>query len=138
LDGFLKLLREPYFVPESKPASELFHTFRKRKLSVALTVDEYGGVTGLVSMEDLLESIFGELPSASDVVAESEHLELPDGSSRLEGSMSVEQFNRQFGTHLDATLAETIGGVLLHESGELPPEGAKIELSSLQFEITSV
>jgi CBS domain containing-hemolysin-like protein len=52
---FVKLLREPYFVPESKPAAELFKTFRKRRMSCALTVDEYGGVTGLVTMEDLLE-----------------------------------------------------------------------------------
>jgi len=53
-----QLLRPPYFVPETKLAAELFHTFRKRKLSLALVVDEYGGVTGLVSMEDLLECIF--------------------------------------------------------------------------------
>jgi putative hemolysin len=133
-----KRLREPYFVPESKPVSDLFHAFRKRKLSVALTVDEYGGVTGLVSMEDLLECIFGELPSASDTLAEPAYLELPDGSSRLEGSMPVEQFNLQFGTRLDETVAETIGGLLLHAYGELPPEEARIELKGIEFQVKSV
>jgi putative hemolysin len=59
--GFRKLLRQPNFFPESKPAVELFHTFRQRKLSFALIVDEYGGVTGLVTMEDLLECVFGEI-----------------------------------------------------------------------------
>ncbi len=65
-DSFRRLLREPYFVPESKLAADLFHTFRERKLSIALTVDEYGGVTGLVTMEDLLECIFGEIHSPSE------------------------------------------------------------------------
>jgi putative hemolysin len=58
--GVRKLLRQANFFPESKPAVELFHTFRQRKLSFALIVDEYGGVTGLVTMEDLLECVFGE------------------------------------------------------------------------------
>jgi CBS domain containing-hemolysin-like protein len=62
-DWLQSQLREPFLVPESKPIVELFRPFRKRRLSLALTVDEYGGVTGLVSIEDLLECIFGELPA---------------------------------------------------------------------------
>ena len=56
------VLRKPYFVPQTKSATKLFYNFRERKLSLAITVDEYGGVTGIVSMEDLLECIFGSLP----------------------------------------------------------------------------
>jgi putative hemolysin len=56
-------------VPESEPAADLFHLFRRRRLSLALAVDEYGAVTGLITMEDLLECIFGDLPSASDMTA---------------------------------------------------------------------
>ena len=75
--GLQKLLHEPYFVPESKLVADLFHTFRERKLSIALTVDEYGGVTGLVTMEDLLECIFGEIHSPSD-----EHYQVGQGSGQ--------------------------------------------------------
>ncbi len=134
-----KLLREPYFVPESKPAVELFHAFRKRKQSLALTVDEYGGVTGLVSMEDLLECIFGDIRSASDeMMQEPEFKAFADGSSRLEGSMPIEQFNRELGGDLDETKAETVGGLLLHEYGELPPEGTKIVFGTLEFTVVKV
>lgn len=135
----LKLLREPYFVPESKPAVELFHAFRKRQQSLALTVDEYGGVTGLVSMEDLLECIFGDIRSASDeMMEEPEFKELADGSSRVEGSMPIEQFNQELGDDLDDTKAETVGGLLLHKYGELPPEGATIVLGKLEFTVVKV
>jgi hypothetical protein len=72
--AFRKLLRQPNFFPESKPAVELFHTFRQRKLSFALIVDEYGGVTGLVTMEDLLECVFGEIASPSDSEVVPRHL----------------------------------------------------------------
>lgn len=67
-----KLLRKPHFVPESKPALELFDNFRERKRSFALTVDEYGGITGLITMEDLLECIFGDIPSPSDITEQFE------------------------------------------------------------------
>ena len=91
----VRFLREPYLVHESKPAHDLFHTFHRRKLSVALTVDEYGGVTGLVSMEDLLERIFGDLPSPSDQVLKIEYEKLSDGTARVPGEMRVSEFNRE-------------------------------------------
>ncbi len=134
-----QLLREPYFVPETKPVGELFHALRKRKQSLAMTVDEYGGVTGLVSMEDLLECIFGDIRSASDETMEELELkELADGSSRLQGSMPIEQFNQEFGGALDDSIAETVGGLLLHEYGELPPEGTSIVLGILEFTVVKV
>jgi magnesium and cobalt transporter len=85
-EALFDILREPYFVPETKTASELSHTFRKRRLSVALAVDEYGGITGLVSMEDLLECIFGDIPSPSDEVSEIDVAVADDGTSRVDSS----------------------------------------------------
>lgn len=131
-------LREPYLVHESRSADDLFHTFRRRKLSVALTVDEYGGITGLITMEDLLECIFGDLPSHSDEAARSEYTNLPDGSARIRGDMSVKQFNREFRRKLDAGEAETVGGLLLREYGELPAEGTRFALDDLTFEVVEV
>jgi CBS domain containing-hemolysin-like protein len=97
--GFRKLLRQPNFFPESKPAVELFHTFRQRKLSFALIVDEYGGVTGLVTMEDLLECVFGEIasPSDSEVVDQTPGERTSDGRRLIDTSMSLDDFNQEFG-----------------------------------------
>jgi CBS domain containing-hemolysin-like protein len=137
-----KLLREPYFVPETKPASDLFYDFRKRRLSVALAVDEFGGVTGLISMEDLLECIFGDIPSPSDTVDDAEVTTLADGRMQIDGAMSPAQFNAQFAhqaeLHLDASEFETVGGLLLHEFGELPEVGTGIVINDLVFTVQAL
>jgi putative hemolysin len=132
------LLRKPYFVPESKLAADLFRTFRERKLSIALTVDEYGGVTGLVTMEDLLECIFGEIHSPSDEVDQVSIKDLGEGRYAVEGSMPVTEFNQEMGSELSDEWGETIGGLLLHHYGELPPQGDKIEIEGFRFIVTEV
>ena len=137
-EAVMKLLREPYLVPESKPVHDLFHTFRRRKLSVALTVDEYGGVTGLITMEDLLECIFGDLPSPSDKVRRIDYQQLTDGTARIPGQMLVSTFNREFTSAIQVDNAETIAGLLLSEHGELPPEGTAIRLGEHVFEIVEI
>ncbi len=137
-DRLLQVLREPYLVPENKSANDLFRTFRKRQLSLALTVDEYGGITGLVSMEDLLECIFGDIPSPSDVNEQSDIEVHPDGTRHVEGAMSLEQFNKEFGQTLENEEFETIGGVILDAFGELPPVGTLVSLEPLEFTVTEV
>jgi len=133
--GIEKVLRKPYFVPESKLAADLFHDFRERKLSVALTVDEYGGVTGLITMEDLLECIFGEIHSPSDELLQVNIKDLGDGRHVIDGAMPIKEFNEEMGTELSDEWGETLGGLLLHHYGELPPEGAFIGLGELQFTV---
>jgi putative hemolysin len=134
------LLREPYFVPESKPAADLFYALRQRRLSLALTVDEYGGVTGLVTMEDLLESIFGAIPSASEESREEERevRRLDDACVRLAAALSVEDFNRDFDEALPDVGAETLGGFLLHQHGELPVVGTSILVGTLRFAVAAM
>lgn len=133
-----QLVREPFFVPESKPVSELFHAFRERKLSVALVVDEFGGVTGLVSMEDLLECIFGDIPSPSDRRHRTRIDDLGDGRSATSGAMLVADFNGETGADLPTDQADTIGGLLLHQFGELPPAQAVVEIEGLRFTVMEV
>ncbi len=134
----LDILREPYFVPETKPAAELFHTFRKRRLSVALAVDEYGGVTGLISMEDLLECIFGDIPSPSDQYSETDVAVADDGTRLVDGSLPISQFNEELGANLDEGEFETLAGRILHEFGELPEEGTAISLGGFNFTVEEV
>ena len=138
--GFRKLLRQPHFFPESKLAVELFHTFRQRKLSFALIVDEYGGVTGLVTMEDLLECVFGEITSPSDNEVVSSHLvsELADGRRLIDTSMALDDFNQQFAVKIDGEEVETLSGALLEAFGELPLSGAVIDLCGLRFTVAAI
>ncbi|MBL8432561.1 MAG: hypothetical protein JNK80_09220, partial [Dechloromonas sp.] len=126
--------------PESKPALDLFHTFRQRKLSFALCVDEYGGVTGLVTMEDLLECVFGEITSPSETDAVNQHLigELPDGRRLIDTGVALADFNREFAVSLVGEDVETLAGALLDAFGELPANGAAIELCGLGFTVDGV
>ena len=133
-----RLVRDPYFVPASKPVSELFHAFRERKLSVALVVDEFGGVTGLVSMEDLLECIFGDIPSPSDRRHRTRVDSLDDGRRATSGTMLVADFNGEADANLPTDQADTIGGLLLHEFGELPPADTVVEIEGLRFTVMEV
>ena len=133
-----ELLRKPYFVPESKLAADLFRTFRERKLSIALIVDEYGGVTGLVTMEDLLECIFGEIHSPSDEVDQVSIKDLGERRYAVDGSMPIAEFNQKMESDLSVEWGETIGGLLLHHYGELPPVGDKIEIDRFRFRVTEV
>ena len=134
------LLRKAYFVPETLAAADLFLTFRRRKLSLALIVDEYGGVTGLVTMEDLLECIFGEIESSSERQRrqQTRFEALGDGRYRLDASMTIRQFNELLGCDLSDESAETIGGLLLSRYGQLPPEGSKTSIDGIEVAVVSV
>lgn len=137
-EALTEILREPYFVPETKSASELFHSFRKRRLSVALAVDEYGGITGLISMEDLLECIFGDIPSPSDGLSDKDIAVSDDGTLRVDGALPITQFNEEFDAALEEGEFETVAGRILHEHGELPEEGAVISVDGLTFTVEEV
>lgn len=137
-DKFIKLLRKPYFVPESKPALELFDGFRKDRRSFALTVDEYGGVTGLITMEDLLECIFGDIPSPSDETEQFLIQELDGNRYLVDGTIPLDDFNQHFKTSLSEGDLETLGGLVLHAFGELPSEGETIDMKEFRFTASKV
>ena len=139
-DTVAALMRDAYFVPESKSVADLFYTFRKRKLSLALIVDEYGGVTGLVTMEDLLECIFGEIQSSSELLRERRVgvEEVGQETYRIDGTMGLEQFNRLLKANLVNNSVETIGGLILDAFGELPSTGQRIVIDGFEFTIVSV
>ncbi len=134
----LKQLRKPYLVPETKPVVELFRAFRKRRSSLALTIDEYGGITGLITMDDLLECIFGEIPSASEILEKAELRKRMQGTNRVDASMSVDQFNREFAAQLPTDRSDTLAGLVLHKFGELPPAGAGVVVEGWEITVTSV
>ncbi len=138
--GLTGLLRPAYFIPETRSAADLFHTFRRKRISVALTLDEYGGVTGLVTMEDLLECIFGEIPSRSDTAAGSEPRWEALGAQRFrtDGKLSLDQLAERVGETVEAGGAETVGGFLLQRCGELPSPGTRVVEGRLEFTVEGV
>ena len=107
-------------------------------MSIALIVDEHGGVTGLVTMEDLLECIFGEIHSPSDTVHRVSIKNLGEGRFAVDASMPVMEFNQEMGADFTDEWGETLGGLLLHHCGELPPEGAVIKVDKFKFIVVDV
>ena len=127
--------------PNRSRRVELFHTFRQRKLSFALIVDEYGGVTGLVTMEDLLECVFGEIASPSDSEVVPRHLvsDLADGRRLIDTSMLARLTStRSSRVRIESEEVETLAGALLQAFGELPASGATIELCGLRFTVEDI
>jgi CBS domain containing-hemolysin-like protein len=132
------LLRQPLMVPETKPTAELFETFRRRNLTFAITVDEYGGVTGLVTMKDLLEHIFGEIRSLSDAAKTNGIEALQDGRYSVDGDLSIDAFKQATRAQIPDWGAQTVAGMVLNANGELPGIGASIDLAGLRFIVDAV
>lgn len=132
-----KILRKPFFVPVTKRADELFQAFQRRKISVAIVLDEYGGVQGLVSMEDLLEAIFGDITDEYEENGD-QHEKLGKHLFRINANMTLEEFNELMDTELISDEVDTIGGFVFALFGELPQAKSKIEYQSLIFTVEKI
>ena len=120
--GVKDLLRKPIFVPETIRTAELLENMRREHIHIAVIVDEYGGVAGIVTMEDILEQIVGEIQDEYD--EESPEIQkLDDGSYLVQGIMSLDALNDELGTDFRSDDAETVGGLVLTISGSFPDEG---------------
>ncbi len=129
-------LRPAVFIPESKPINVLLRDFRANRNHMAIVVDEYGGVAGLITIEDVLEQIVGEIEDEYDfdegddaIVAEG------DGRYRVKALTEIGQFNATFGTTLSNTAFDTIGGLLTEQFGRVPKRGDALELDDIRFEV---
>ena len=128
------VLRKPYFIPETKKASELFREFRFNRIHLAIVVDEYGGVAGLVTMEDLLEELFGEIVDEYDP-EEPQPRELDEMTVIIPGKMPIEEFNRREGAHFPVEEYDTMGGLVFGLFGRLPVVGAKVSYMRHTFTV---
>ncbi|ABK43430.1 protein of unknown function DUF21 [Magnetococcus marinus MC-1] len=136
MEELRSILRRPYYVPETKPILDLMHNFREKKRSLALILDEYGGTIGMVTMGDLLESIFGDIHDPEDPDNDATVESLENGCYRLDGNLDVEQANLLMQADFDTQISDTIAGLLMHAHGELPEEGSVIPLGEWCFRIT--
>lgn len=135
-----ELLRPAYYVPESMKIDKILEEMRRRRTHIAIVVDEYGGTAGVVSMEDILEEIVGDIQDASEAPSEQSILALPTGRYLISGSCSISEFNEYFPSPdiLDIPESEgynSIAGFIIEEAGGFPEVGEKIEFGQLEFEL---
>ena len=117
------VMRPATFAPESKPIDDLLREMQARHVHVAIVIDEYGGTAGLVTIEDILEEIVGEIADEYD--RERPPVEwLDDGSARVSARLSVEELEELFDVSIDAEDVETVGGLLAHQLGKVPIAGS--------------
>jgi CBS domain containing-hemolysin-like protein len=129
-----ELMRPPTFVPESKPVDELLRDMQAQRVHIAIVVDEYGGFAGLVTIEDILEEIVGEIADEHDAFQRPPVEELADGSMRVTARLPVEDLAELFGVELpEDDDVETVGGLLARELGRVPIEGASAEVGGLRL-----
>ncbi len=131
------LMRSAFFVPESKRVSELLKEMQGRQAQMAIVVDEYGGTAGLVTVEDLLEEIVGEIRDEYDVESETVSEEV-DGAFVLNGKVSVDELRDRLGVEIEREGFETVGGYLLSHLGRMPYVGETFEVDDLFVEVLEV
>ena len=130
------LLRPATFVPESKRLNVLLREFRANHNHMAIVIDEYGGVAGLVTIEDVLEQIVGEIEDEHDIDASEGNIR-PDRNDRyrVKAQTPIEDFNEAMGTDFSDEECDTVGGLILNHLGRVPRRKELIELSGLRFEV---
>jgi CBS domain containing-hemolysin-like protein len=129
-----ELMRPPSFVPESKPVDELLRDMQAQRIHIAIVVDEYGGFAGLVTIEDILEEIVGEIADEHDGFQRPPVEHLPDGAVRITARLPVEDLAELFHVELpEDDDVETVGGLLARELGRVPIEGASAEVAGLRL-----
>jgi CBS domain containing-hemolysin-like protein len=128
------IMRPAHFVPETKRVPDLLRDFQRNQTQSAIVVDEYGGTAGLVSLEDLLEEIVGEIRDEYDVEVEP-FVEEPDGAYVVSGRAHVDELRERMGLHIEGEGFETVGGYLLSRIGRVPAKGETLDLGNLQVEV---
>jgi magnesium and cobalt transporter len=130
------MLRPAVFVPESKRLNVLLRDFRSKHNHIALVVDEYGGISGVVTIEDVLEQIVGDIEDEYDFDEDEANI-IPDskGKWRVKADTEIEDFNEALGTELSDEEYDTIGGLVLKSAGQLPKRGDHIHIDELTFTV---
>jgi len=128
-------LRPAAFVPESKRVNVLLKDFRKSRNHMALVADEYGGVAGLVTIEDVLEQIVGEIDDEHDESESAQILKQDDRRYLVQGLTPIADFNQYFGAAFSDEDFDTVAGLVMHELGHMPRRGESIQIDRFQFNV---
>ena len=130
------LLRTAYFIPESKTLEELLTEFQNQRVQLAIVVDEYGGGSGLDTIEDLLEEIVGEIQDEFDTI-EPEILSTSKNEFIIDARTSIEQLNNLLNTSFEGEGFDTVGGLVYSQMGKIPSSGSKINYQGINIEVIS-
>lgn len=131
-----EMLRPAVFIPESKQLNVLLKEFRKNRNHIAIVVDEYGGVAGLVTIEDVLEQIVGDIEDEYDFdEVEDNIVQDKSGQYRVKAGTEIEDFNERFGTSFSDDEFDTIGGLVLKRFGRVPKRGEQVTMDEFTFKI---
>ncbi|MDP4034238.1 MAG: HlyC/CorC family transporter [Pseudorhodobacter sp.] len=131
----LKVAMKPYFVPETTPLDEQMRQFLKRRTHFALVVDEYGALQGLITLEDILEEIVGEITDEFDEAQDVVLKRAENGDYIVEGAMTIRDLNRAMDWNLPDDEANTIAGLVIHEAQTIPGEGQAFSFHGFRFEV---
>ncbi|MBF6229162.1 HlyC/CorC family transporter [Nocardia abscessus] len=126
-----EVMRQAVFMPDSKPLDSLLDEMQRRRNHMALLVDEYGGIAGLVTIEDVLEEIVGEIADEYDTDETPPIEDLGDGRYRVSARLPVEDLGELYGLEIEEEDVDTVGGLLAHELGRVPLPGSKVEAHGL-------
>jgi Mg2+/Co2+ transporter CorB len=133
-----KVAMKPYFIPETTTLDEQMREFLKRRTHFALVVDEYGGLQGLITLEDILEEIVGDITDEHDVVSKDGSLSrTEDGAYMVDGAMTIRDLNRATDWQLPDDEANTIAGLVIHEAMMIPAEGQVFSFHGFRFEVAA-
>jgi CBS domain containing-hemolysin-like protein len=130
------VMRPCMYIPDSKPVDELLREMQAARMHVAIVVDEYGGTAGLVTIEDILEEIVGEITDEYDAAPESVQA-LSDGSFRVSSRFPIDELGELFGVPLDDDDVDTVGGLMAKLLGKVPIPGAEVEIEGLGLSLTA-
>jgi hemolysin (HlyC) family protein len=127
-----QVMRSPFFVPETKNLEELLSDFKKKKVHIAIVIDEYGGTSGLVSIEDLLEQIVGDIQDEYDL-EEDWLVEEPDGVIVVDARLPIEELEEFFGIEIEREKFDTVGGLISHITGRIPHAGEEVVTDAIRL-----
>ncbi|OJY27077.1 HlyC/CorC family transporter [Gemmobacter sp. LW-1] len=134
----MKVAMKPYFVPETTTLDEQMREFLKRRTHFAIVVDEYGAIQGLITLEDIIEEIVGDITDEFDVVQKEEALSRDEnGDYVVDGAMTIRDLNRAMDWHLPDDEANTIAGLVIHEAQMIPAEGQAFSFHGFRFEVAA-
>lgn len=132
---FDRFLRPPTFIPESKRLNTLLKEFRVSRNHIAIVVDEYGGTSGLLTIEDVLEEIVGEIDDEHDPLEAEQVQKLDDERFTVRALTRIDDFNEYFGVELSDEEYDTVGGLVIHELGRMPRRGESVTFGGFGFKV---
>jgi CBS domain containing-hemolysin-like protein len=135
-EDIFSILTKPYYIPETKNTNLLFHELKENKKHIAIVIDEYGGTSGLVTLEDLLEEIVGEIHDEHETINAADGIfPAPDGSLIVDGRTEIEKIEEYLNITLNKGRYETLGGFILNSTKRIPLTGEKFKIEGLEIVI---